>query len=217
MKKLFLYVALGLLWCNVGLAEDNKPERNVIESDFNNAWQIDNKFIIPECFHIIRFGGGSGAEWYRKFFDEYIEKPVGNHFDNPKFENFIINIGEYLNKEVPLNHTIKPNWPDYRPSEISISQNLEECLSENPETKITPSPFGKTLEYRVVETFDINIGKELAPHINENFESIKKVEIQDWGGGTMPAQSHENIYGILKVDGKKIILPLKNDLIINKY
>ena len=88
MKKLFLYVFLGLLWCNVGLAEDNKPERNVIESDFNNAWQIDNKFIIPECFHIIRFGGGSGAEWYRKFFDEYIEKPVGNHFDNPKFENF---------------------------------------------------------------------------------------------------------------------------------
>ena len=54
-------------------------------------------------------------------------------------------------------HTIKPDWPDYRPSEISISQNLEECLSENPETKITPSPFGKTLEYRVVETFDIII------------------------------------------------------------
>ena len=62
----------------------------------------------------------------------------------------------------------------------------------------------------------IVIGNEnvLAPHIKKNFESIKQVEILDWGGGSLSAQDHANIYGILELEGKKFILPLKNDVYI---
>ena len=39
------------------------------------------------------------------------------------------------------------------------------------------------IRYEVVETYNVEKGKELAPHIKQEFESIKKVDIAAWGGG----------------------------------
>ena len=48
MKKLSLYVFLGLLWCNVGVAETKRPELNkdYVRNDLNlnilkYNWKID--------------------------------------------------------------------------------------------------------------------------------------------------------------------------------
>ena len=202
------------------IISDAERYRIVKEKNTNTAWKVDSKFIKPECFHIIRFGGGGGGEWYKKYFNEYFKKPEGNHWDNPIFKNFVVDIGKYLNKEVPLNHSIKTGWTgdnwigEYSPSEISLTRKLEPCLSEEPETKVGSSQHGGTLEYKVIKSFDIKIGKELAPNITKNFESIKLVEVVEWGGGSMPPQDYLNIYGVLNLKGEKVILPLKNDVII---
>ena len=65
------------------------------------------------------------------------------------------------------------------------------------------------IRYEVVETYSVEKGKELAPHIKQEFESIKKVDIAAWGGGMVPINPQLHI-GLLTIDGKKVLLPLKN-------
>ena len=54
-------------------------------------------------------------------------------------------------------------------------------------------------------------GKELAPHIKQDFEGIKKVDIAVWGGGVLPT-NRQVTFGLLTIDGKKVLLPLKNHI-----
>ncbi len=171
------------------------------------AWKIDNKYLTPNCFVYMWMSGDN----YEEFFDTYIEN-VPNTWNDPRFHDFYINIGTYLNKEVPLNHTIKTGWPGN--PEMSLTKQLEGCLSDKPETYIkrtTKYGGGEFVEkYEVIKSFDLKIGKELAPHINKNFESIKQVTLTQDGGGSIGAQRHSTIYGVLELNGEKVILPLKN-------
>ncbi len=58
MKKLFLYVFLGLLWCNASFAEAvDFSKREVHESKIDIAWKIDNKYLTPNCFVYMSLSG----------------------------------------------------------------------------------------------------------------------------------------------------------------
>ena len=202
MKKLLGILVLGLLWCNLSFAED-VSKRKVLKSNIDIAWKVDDKFIIPDCFEYV----GLSGDLYETFFDSYIEKVDGQFHNNPRIQDFIINIGTYLNKEVPLNHTVKTGWTGL--PEISLTKQLEGCLSDIPETYVTYD--GRPwVKYKVIKSFDLKIGKELAPHINKNFESIKQVRITEGGGGSMGPTGISIIYGVLELNGKKVILPLKH-------
>jgi hypothetical protein len=85
-------------------------------------------------------------------------------------------------------------------------------MSDKPETEVMfvdEDGNHAEIRYEVVETYNVEKGKELAPHINQKFESIKKVDVAARGGGLVPS-SHQVIYGLLTIDGKKVLLPLKN-------
>ncbi|MDP7530984.1 MAG: hypothetical protein QF816_05215 [Candidatus Scalindua sp.] len=72
MKKLFLYVFLGLLWCNASFAEAvDLSKREVHESKIDIAWKIDNKYLTPNCFVYVSWSGDN----YELFFYTYIENP----------------------------------------------------------------------------------------------------------------------------------------------
>ena len=162
--------------------------------------QVGDKFIIPECFNHVR----DYPINYIIFFDRYIEE-IEFHRLDPRFKNFISEIGTYLNKEVPLNHWVK---------RISLSKQLDSCMSDKPETEvmfIDEDGNHTEIRYEVVETYNVEKGKELAPHIKQEFESIKKVDVAAAGGGLVPS-SHQVIYGLLTIDGKKVLLPLKNHI-----
>ena len=182
-----------------------KDKRTVTESKLDVAWKIDDKFIIPECFDYV----WASPSKYIIFFDRYIEELEFHRLD-PRFKNFISEIGTYLNKEVPLNHSVKTGWGE-APFTISLSRQLDNCMSDNPETEVLiDGDWAKSkFTYKVVETYNLEKGKELAPHINQEFESIKKVDVAAWGGGMLPS-NHQVIYGLLTIDGKKVLLPLKN-------
>ncbi len=211
MRKYLLHVLiifLGLLWCNASFAEAvDFSKREVHESKIDIAWKIDNKYLTPNCFVYMSLSGDN----YEEFFDTYIEN-VPNTWNDPRFHDFYINIGTYLNKEVPLNHTIKTGWSGN--PEMSLTKQLEGCLSDKPETYIKrTTKYGGwefVEKYEVIKSFDLKIGKELAPHINKNFESIKQVTLTQDGGGSIGAQRHSAIYGVLELNGEKVILPLKN-------
>ena len=101
MKNFLIFLLLFLVFkSNAYTQEDIK--RTVIEENDNIAWKVDDKFIMPECFDYV----WSSGDRYETFFDEYIEKLDTSHWKDPRFQNFIVEIGKYLNKEVPLNHSI---------------------------------------------------------------------------------------------------------------
>ena len=168
-----------------------------------------NGYVCLSCFDYV----WSSGDRYETFFDEYIEKLDTSHWKDPRFQNFIVEIGKYLNKEVPLNHSIKDGWEEY-PEGISLSRKLDNCMRIKPETKITlEHKFGRSeVGYEVLETYKIDKGKDLAPYIKIKFETIKKVKITWWDGGSMGRENQSVTYGLLEINGKKILLPLINHI-----
>ena len=211
MKKLFsLVLALGLLFgANVYSAET----RTVEESDINVAWKVDGKFIKPECFEVPWLSGNR----YESFYDEYFKKPTGRYSEDPDFVKFRLEVGNYLNKEAPLNDVI--NLKGDKSYRISLTRQLDSCLVDKPETSLRlidkSEDSSRTLGYAVVHSFDLKIGKELAPHINKKFESIKEVQTFYWGGGKTTTYDTA-VFGVLDLEGKKVLLPLRNKSMVPK-
>ena len=194
-----------------------KVKRTVDESNIDIAWKVDDKFIIPECFDYMWVS----MDNYQVFFDEYIKKLEVAHYDNKEFHKFVIDIGTYLNKEVPLGHFIDPGWSGVKP--LSLTKKLKGCLSNKPETEVsfnssTTFEDGNTYSgtsntsYEVLESYDLKVTNNLAPHVKQKFESIKKVKIKNWGGGSKGHDTHILTYGLITLDGEKVLLPLKNHI-----
>ena len=199
MKKLFSTIlVLGFLFGGNAYS----AEREVLESNAQDAWKVDGKFIVPECLIYEWYSGDN----YEKFYETYFKKEA-KHSDLG-FRYFIENIGLFLNKKVPLNHTIKTGWGSPY-EEVSLTKNVSDCVSDTPETYVSGPDAGVQNGYTVIKSIDIKEGKDLAPNIKEEFISIKLIERSN-RPGSMGTRWHYNIYGIINLNGNKVILPLVN-------
>ena len=200
MKNLFLTILfLNLLLGGNAYADE---ERTVEKSDINVAWKVDGKFIVPECLMYELYSG----DIYELFYETYFKKEA-KHSDLG-FRYFIENIGLFLNKKVPLNHTIKTGWGSPY-EEVSLTKNVSDCVSDTPETYVSGPDAGVQNGYKVIKSIDVKEGKDLAPNIKEEFISIKLIERSN-RPGSMGTRWHYNIYGIINLNGSKVILPLLN-------
>ena len=86
---------------------------------------------------------------------------------------------------------------------------MSDCVSDTPETYVSGPDAGVQNGYTVIKSIDIKEGKDLAPNIKEEFISIKLIERSN-RPGSMGTRWHYNIYGIINLNGKKVILPLVN-------
>ena len=197
MKKILSIFILSLLLSGNAYS----AEREVLESNAQDAWKVDGKFIVPECLIYEWYSGDN----YEQFYEAYFKKEA-KHSDLG-FRYFIENIGLFLNKKVPLNHSIK-GW-DVGPKEISLTKNVSDCVSDTPETYVSGLYVGVQTGYKVIKSIDVKEGKELAPNIKEEFISIKLIERSN-RPGSMGTRWHYNIYGIINLNGNKVILPLVN-------
>ena len=200
MKKFLGIIVLGLMFSFNVLA----GEREVLESNETEAWKVDDKFVVPECLIYELYSGDN----YETFYETYFKKEA-DHGDL-KFRNFIENIGLFLNKEVPLNHSIKTGWGWPDEPEISLTKNVSDCVSDTPETYVSGLYVGVQTGYKVIKSIDVKEGKDLAPNIKEEFISIKLIE-RSHRPGSMGTRWHYNIYGIINLNGEKVIIPLKNE------
>ena len=198
MKKLLAIIVLGLLFSGNAYS----GERKVLESNPQDAWKVDDKFIIPECLIYEWYSGDN----YEVFYETYFKRDA-NHSDLG-FRYFIENIGLFLNKKVPLNHSIKTGW-DAPNEEISLTKNVSDCVSDTPETYVSGFYAGVQEGYKVIKSIDIKEGKDLAPNIKEKFISIKLIE-RTKRPGSMGTRWHYNVYGIINLNGAKVLLPLLN-------
>ena len=75
---------------------------------------------------------------------------------------------------------------------------VADCLSDEPITEIEVD--GRDYSYTVVENINLKEAKTLAPNINQDFISIKSI---------ITSGNTSAIFGILDVEGKLIMVPLK--------
>ena len=191
MKKLLSIIILSLLFSGNVYAEDI-------------AWKIKDKYMKPEC---LANDTANDLYLWESFdnYQEYYEKYIGikdfDQWKDEKFKQFVYNIGFYLNKEIPLNDKFAPTWNgDWNNNEsiLSITMQVADCLSDEPITKIEVD--GRDYSYTVVENINLKEAKTLAPNINQDFISIKSI---------ITSGNTSAIFGILDVEGKLIMVPLK--------
>ena len=191
MKKLLAIIVLGLLFSLNAHAEDI-------------AWKIKDKYMKPEC---LADDTANDLYLWESFdnYQEYYEKYIGikdfDQWKDEKFKQFVYNIGLYLNKEIPLNDKFAPTWNgDWNNNEgiLSITMQVADCLSDEPITKMEED--GHSYSYTVVKNIDLKEAKTLAPNINQDFISIKSITTSGYTSA---------IFGILDVEGKLIMVPLK--------
>ena len=191
MKKLLSLIFLGLLFSGNVYAEDI-------------AWKIKDKYMKPEC--LANQSANDLYLWesfdnYQEYYEKYIGIKDFDQWKDVKFKQFVYNIGLYLNKEIPLNDKFAPTWNgDWNNNEgiLSITMQVADCLSDEPITKMEED--GHSYSYTVVKNIDLKEAKTLAPNINQDFISIKSITTSGYTSA---------IFGILDVDGKLIMVPLK--------
>ena len=184
MKKLFLYVFLGLLWCNASFAETP------------TAWKIDDKYLTPKCFLYEKLS----SENFGAFYDKYA--PHKATIENKKWEDWWNNIGLYFGKEIPLEDSFETSWG----KTLSLTRYLKDCTSSKPITEDEE----ELLSYEVSGTMPEGSCKILAPNVNAKCLDINSINVFVGFSGTASPEMHSNIYGIFELANKdKIILPLK--------
>ena len=203
MKKLLSIVFLGLLLSGNAYAE---IKRKVLESDINNAWNIDGKFIKPECFE------NNLMEWmssdnYQEYYIKYLGKETEDTFEDKEFRRFVKSIGLYFGKEVPLNDLLNTSWD----SKISLTLDLKDCLIPDPEILIQTNKDDSEnyISYEILKNYDLNQAKTLAPNLNEEFISINKIRTKFDGNYSMGVTYSIVTYGVLKKDSKFLMIPLE--------
>ena len=190
MKKLFLSI---LVICSLLSGGANAE---------NIAWKIKDKYMKPEC---LAYDTSNNLYLWESFdnYQEYYTKYIGikdfDQWKDEKFKQFVYNIGLYLNKEIPLNDEFPPSWSAAwnNHAVLSITMQMTDCLIDKPLTKINIDGFDYS--YTVEENIDLNKAKTLAPNINQDFVSIKRIKTSG---------NNSAIFGILNFKNNLIMIPL---------
>ena len=205
MKKLLGIIVLGLLLSGNAYAE---IKRKVLESNPDKAWNVEGNFIEPECFE------NNLMEWmssdnYEEYYTKYLGKETEDSFKDKEFRSFVNSIGLYFGKEVPLNDLFNTSWD----SKISLTLDLKDCLIPDPEISIQTNKDEDDSEnyisYEILKNYDLNQAKTLAPNLNEEFISIKKIRTKFDSNSSMGVTYSIVTYGIIKKDSKLLMIPLE--------
>lgn len=180
-------------------------KRVILESNKKLAWKIKDKYLKPECLSNNNLYIWMSFDNYEEYFTRYLGKETEDPFEDKEFINFYKNIGLYLNKEIPLNDSFVPSWGS--DETLSLSLDLSDCIEQNSTSKVH---INKS-HFFISKLKNINIeeAKVLAPHIKNQFISIKEFTINEHTDDGYN-YSFSSIFGILDIDGKLIMVPLKN-------
>ena len=193
----------------------NNPQvvgRQIIESNKNLSWKIKDKYLKPECLSNSNLNVWDSFDNYEEYYTKYLGKEAEDSFKDKEFVNFYKNIGLYLNKEIPLNDKFAPSWNgDWNNNEdiISLSFDLSDCIEQNSTSKVHLDK--STFFFSELKNIKLEDAKVLAPHIKNEFISIKEFKINNYQDDGY-RYFFSSIFGILEIDGKLFMVPLKNYL-----
>jgi len=186
----------------------NNPQvvgRQIIESNKNLSWKIKDKYLKPECLSNSNLNVWDSFDNYEEYYTKYLGKEAGDPFKDKEFINFYKNIGLYLNKEIPLNDSFIPSWSSKET--LSLSLDLSDCIEQNSTSKVHLEK--STFFISELKNIKLEDAKVLAPHIKNEFISIKEFKINEHTDDGY-RYFFSSIFGILDIDGKLFMVPLKN-------
>ena len=200
MKKILSIIVLGLLWSGNSYTSEN-------------AWKIKDQYINPNCLATDTSNNlylWDSFDNYQEYYEKYIGVKDFDPFEDENFKQFVSNIRLYLNKEIPLNDKFTPSWNgDWNNNEdiLSLSFDLSDCIEQNSTSKVH---FDKsTFFFSELKNIKLEDAKVLAPHIKNEFISIKEFKINNYQDDGY-RYFFSSIFGILEIDGKLFMVPLKN-------
>ena len=182
-------------------------KRVIIESNEKLAWKIKDKYLKPECLSNSNLNVWDSFDNYEEYYTKYLGKEAGDPFKDKEFINFYKNIGLYLNKEIPLNDSFIPSWSSKET--LSLSLDLSDCIEQNSTSKVHLEK--STIFFSELKNIKLEDAKVLAPHIKNEFISIKEFKINNYQDDGY-RYFFSSIFGILEIDGKLFMVPLKNYL-----
>ena len=180
-------------------------KRVIIESNEKLAWKIKDKYLKPECLSNSNLNVWGSFDNYEEYYTNYLGKEAGDPFKDKEFINFYKNIGLYLNKEIPLNDSFIPSWSSKET--LSLSLDLSDCIEQNSTSKVHLEK--STIFFSELKNIKLEDAKVLAPHIKNEFISIKEFKINNYQDDGY-RYFFSSIFGILEIDGKLFMVPLKN-------
>lgn len=178
MKKLLGTIFLFLFSCSTLYADDRyKP------------WVYNDVKISEKCLkHLYPLASG---DWYESYYDNYIKKLDREHWGNPQFELFVIQIGEHLAKEIPIGDKYKSSWDE----EMTLTRYVDDCNE------------GDEFDYKVMTELPLFYCNDFAPYI-EN-DCLSAVLIRHYSESRVRLYGM-TVYGLYDFGGKLTILPLRN-------
>ena len=208
MKKLFLYVFLGLLWCNTSLADASK------------LWKFEDNYLTAKCFVYEWMSSDNFEDYYLKYGTKVIQAYSGTTQDmsgEQKYDFFFKRIGHYYKKYIPLKETFEASWGG---DKLTLTTFLTDCSKKKDFIINYEKDFYEVVAMDVFFK-DKNLKTKcqlLSPHLVREPKclDIKTIRYTKVFTGSMPPHSHYNIYGIYELDNEKIILPLAFDVVIEK-
>ena len=186
MKRFLGILVLGLLWCSISLAEENK------------AWEIDGKYLTPKCFLYEWLSSDNFEDYYNRYTPE-----------NKKWKDWWSNIGLYYGKEIPLEDSFKTSWGDYT---LSLTRYLKDCTSPEPITKDWETEKKEVLSrYWISREIPKKYCEIFAPNVNAKCLDLKLIELmREFTAGSMRPVGYLFVSGIFELaNNDKIIIPLK--------
>jgi len=186
MKKLLGMVVLGLLWCSISLAEENK------------AWEIDGKYLTPKCFLYEWLSSDNFEEYYNRYAPE-----------NKKWKDWWGNVGLYYGKEIPLEENFEASWGN---DKLSLTRYLKDCTSSKPIIEDWETESEETWSsYNISDEVPKKYCEIFAPNIKAKCIDLKVISlVRQFATGSMGPSVYLYVYGIFELENKdKIILILK--------
>ena len=180
-------------------------KRVILESNEKLAWKIKDKYLKPECLSNNNLYVWMSFDNYEEYFTRYFSKETEDPFEDKEFINFYKNIGLYLNKEIPLNDSFFPSWGS--DDSLSLSLDLSDCIEQNSTSKVHINK--SHIFISELKNIKLEEAKVLAPHIKNQFISIKEFTINEHTDDGYN-YSYSSIFGILDIDEKLFMVPLKN-------
>ncbi len=193
---------------------NHSNETNEEDSKLASAWLYKGKVLPPNTFKKEWMSSDNFEEFEEHFKIEtkdcWTSDTYG--FTHCRSDDFRNNTGQYFGREINNLDPIMASWGE----PVSLAVAIDDVDFDQPYTFVEyehtwvnhKKEVGDEM-YRIMNEVSAKECDLMAPYINGTCREAYKLDVSDWGGGSMGHQSQIGIYGLFEMeDGKEYIVPL---------
>ena len=181
------------------------------------GWEYKGKVLPPNTFKK-EWMSSDNFEEFEEYFkietkDCWTSDTYG--FTHCRSDDFRNNTGQYFGREINNLDPIMASWGELVSLAVAIDDvdfDQSYTFVEYEHTWVKHKKEVGDEMYRIMNEVSAKECDLMALYINGTCREAYKLDVSDWGGGSMGHQSQIGIYGLFEMeDGKEYIVPLKYD------